>query len=72
LGADRDLLRVLDPDSALGRGYALLAEPLSGRPIARAADARSGQPFVAVLADGTVAGRIERVAVAVAAAGATR
>ncbi|CAA9570593.1 MAG: Exodeoxyribonuclease VII large subunit [uncultured Thermomicrobiales bacterium] len=64
LGAGRDLLRVLDPDSALGRGYALLADPLSGRPIARAADARAGQSFVATLADGAVDGRIERVAFA--------
>ena len=68
LKADRDLLRVLDPGAALGRGYALLAEPRSGRPIARAADAHPGQPFVAALADGTVDGRIERVVVANGAA----
>jgi exodeoxyribonuclease VII large subunit len=62
LKADRDLLRVLDPRSALGRGYALLADPISGRPIARVADVEPGRPFVASLSDGSVEGRIDRVA----------
>ena len=62
LHADRDLLRVLDPRSALGRGYALLADPATGRPIARAAGATPGQRFVASLADGRIEGRIDGVA----------
>lgn len=47
-------LRLLDPRLVLQRGYALLTDPLSGRPVTSVAQAHAGQALRAVLADGEV------------------
>ena len=54
-GLERTAVRLagLDPRKVLDRGYALLTQP-DGRVVARAAQARPGQPLQALLADGRV------------------
>lgn len=57
----RHLLRALEPRAVLGRGYALLSDAATGRPVARAGEAWPGQAVVATLADGTLDVGVRRV-----------
>jgi exonuclease VII large subunit len=59
VGARRDLLDALEPSAVLRRGYAVVLDAESERPIARVADATIGREFIAELSDGALFGRIE-------------
>ncbi len=61
VGLHVGLLRALDPAAVLNRGYAVLAEVATQRPITRAAEATPGQTFRADLADGSLLGRVEEI-----------
>ncbi|MCC6313269.1 MAG: exodeoxyribonuclease VII large subunit [Thermomicrobiales bacterium] len=54
----RAMLRMLEPTAVLGRGYALLSEPASGRPLPRAADVATGDEVRVTLADGSLAAHV--------------
>ena len=59
VGARRGLLEALEPSAVLRRGYAVVLDAESERPIARVADAAIGREFIAELSDGALFGRIE-------------
>ena len=54
-------LAAVDPQATLGRGYALLWDGKREKLITRAQQAKAGKPIVAELADGYVAGTVDRV-----------
>jgi exodeoxyribonuclease VII large subunit len=55
------LLRTLDPEAVLRRGYAALSEDPGGQPLFRATSTAPGAGLVAVLADGTLRATVDRV-----------
>jgi exodeoxyribonuclease VII large subunit len=57
--ARRNLLQALEPAAVLRRGYAVVLDAASEKPIARVRDARVGREFIAELSDGAIFGRIE-------------
>ncbi|HEU0115147.1 MAG TPA: exodeoxyribonuclease VII large subunit [Thermomicrobiales bacterium] len=57
--ARRNLLQALEPAAVLRRGYAVVLDAASERPIARVRDAKVGREFIAELSDGAIFGRIE-------------
>jgi exonuclease VII large subunit len=57
--ARRSLLQALEPSAVLRRGYAVVLDAETERPIARVRDAVVGREFIAELSDGAIFGRIE-------------
>jgi exodeoxyribonuclease VII large subunit len=57
--ARRGLLAALEPAAVLRRGYAVVLDAETERPIARLRDATIGREFIAELIDGAIFGRIE-------------
>ncbi|HET7094821.1 MAG TPA: exodeoxyribonuclease VII large subunit [Thermomicrobiales bacterium] len=57
--ARRSLLQALEPSAVLRRGYAVVLDAETERPIGRVRDAVVGREFIAELTDGAIFGRIE-------------
>jgi exodeoxyribonuclease VII large subunit len=59
VAARRSLLQALEPAAVLRRGYAVVLDAETERPIAHVRDAVIGREFIAELSDGAIFGRIE-------------